>query len=412
MREDWIEIEFGILCKFSQGIQVSKEKQYSEDNEDRIRFLRIVDFTQGTEDFRYVEKPDISNVVSKDDISMVRYGTVGFVCTGKEGAIANNLFRVIPKINIENTYLINFLKSNLFKRHIDSKGATMQALNFGLIKPIKIPLAPLPIQRAIVNKVEELFSSLDNGIADLKKAQEQLKVYRQAVLKKAFEGKWKKAIINDLFDFIGGGTPSKSKKEFWNGKIPWASVKDVKGDILHQTQDSITLEGLKNSASNLAKRGELILITRISPGKVIITNIDTAINQDLKIVKPKCESNTKFNYYLFKSIEFECTKLSSGTTVLGITLPNLKSIEVPQISYDEQTRIVEHLENKLSKCDKIEGILCENLIKAKALRQSILKKAFEGKLLSEEETEKCKKEKDYEPANVLLQKIKAEKKKK
>ncbi|MBT3209549.1 MAG: hypothetical protein HN704_09045, partial [Bacteroidetes bacterium] len=147
MKEDWIEIEFGKLCTFSQGIQVPIKEQFTETNNDRVRFLRIIDFTQGDEPERYVKSIEGNHLVSKNDISMVRYGTVGFVCTGKQGAIANNLFRIIPNINVEKKYLIQFLKSSLFRQYINAKGATMQALSFGLIKPIKIPLAPLPIQR-------------------------------------------------------------------------------------------------------------------------------------------------------------------------------------------------------------------------------------------------------------------------
>lgn len=231
------------------------------------------------------------------------------------------------------------------------------------------------------------------------------------MLKKAFEGEWEMVKIGEVFDFIGGGTPSKREKHYWNGKIPWASVKDIKGDYLLKTQDYITEQGLKNSSANLALKDEIILITRISPGKSLITTIDTAINQDLKVVKPKREMFNKFIHYLFKSIERTCVKLSSGTTVLGINLVNLKSIEIPRIEKREQHRIVQEIESRLSVCDKVEESIKESLIKAEALRQSILKKAFEGKLLSEEEVAKCKADKDYEPASVLLQRIKPEKEK-
>lgn len=77
----------------------------------------------------------------------------------------------------------------------------------------------------------------------------------------------------------------------------------------------------------------------------------------------------------------------------------------------DQHQIVQEIESRLSVCDKVEESIKESLIKAEALRQSILKKAFEGKLLSEEEIAKCKEDRDYEPASVLLQRIKAEKNK-
>lgn len=308
-----------------------------------------------------------------------------------------------------NKYVFYFLR--LIEKQLDKKGTgtTFKAISGSVLKSEIIPLAPLPEQCAIVSKIEQLFSELDNGISNLKLAQEQLKVYRQAVLKKAFEGNWEIVTIGDKFDFIGGGTPSKKEPKYWNGEIPWCSVKDIKGKYLHSTIDKITNEGLKNSASNLAKVDEVILVTRISPGKAIIAKTETAINQDLKIIKPKFKSIPLFVYYLFNSLENQYVKLSSGTTVLGINLTNLKSIPIPNIPFGQQQTIVHEIETRLSVCDKIEQDIAENLEKAEALRQSILKKAFEGKLLNEKELAEVRGAEDWEPAEVLLKRIKAEK---
>ncbi len=91
-------------------------------------------------------------------------------------------------------------------------------------------------------------------------------------------------------------------------------------------------------------------------------------------------------------------------------MDDLKSFPIPICSLSEQHVIVQEIESRLSVCDKVEESISESLEKAKALRQSILKKAFEGTLLSAEEIAKCKADKDYEPASVLLGRIKKEKK--
>ncbi len=110
------------------------------------------------------------------------------------GIINQALMRVTINENIINpNYFIQYFRSNIFQAKIlnDSRGTGMQNMAaIKEIKPIKILIPSLPIQRAIVRKIETLFASLDKGIADLKTAQEQLKVYRQAVLKKAFEGEF------------------------------------------------------------------------------------------------------------------------------------------------------------------------------------------------------------------------------
>jgi type I restriction enzyme S subunit len=191
---------------------------------------------------------------------------------------------------------------------------------------------------------------------------------------------WKYKRLGEMFDFIGGGTPNKKEADFWNGNICWASVKDVKGEYLNKTQDYITEKGLKNSASKIAQKGDVILITRISPGKSIIANIRTAINQDLKIARPKFETTSKFIYYFFNSIERKCIKKSSGTTVLGITLNNLNELKIPDLVLAEQQAIVAKIEELLSELDNGKQQLQTALQQLKVYRQSLLKWAFEGKL--------------------------------
>ncbi len=191
---------------------------------------------------------------------------------------------------------------------------------------------------------------------------------------------WISVKIGEVFDFKGGGTPSKQVPGYWNGDLCWASVKDIKGDYLFDTADKITQTGLKNSAANLAFPGDVILITRISPGKTITSKITTAINQDLKLIKPKFKTNPDFIRYLFKSIERQCIKLSSGTTVLGISLNNLNEVNISLPPLPEQHRIVAKLEELFSELDKGIESLKTAQQQLKVYRQAVLKWAFEGRL--------------------------------
>ncbi len=195
--------------------------------------------------------------------------------------------------------------------------------------------------------------------------------------------KWEWIKLGEACNFIGGGTPSKKESKYWNGNINWASVKDIKGDFLNSTKDSITELGLKNSASNIAEPNDLILITRISPGKSIITNVRTAINQDLKIVRPKFQTTSKYLNYYFQAFERKIIKKSSGTTVLGITLNNLNEIQIPLLDLDAQHAIVSKIEELLSELDKGKQQLETAQQQLKIYRQAVLKWAFEGKLTNE-----------------------------
>jgi len=405
--DEWRRIELKYIANVQNGYAFSS-KMFNHSK--GLPLIRIRDiFSKETENLYSGEYKE-EFIVNNGDILIGMDGDFKVSkWPGEKGLLNQRVCRIIFNSNLYNKqFLFLCIQPYLDAIHSETSAVTVKHLSSNTINNIPFPLAPLPEQRAIVAKIEELFSSLDQGIADLKKAQDQLKIYRQAVLKKAFEGDWKNTSVGELFEFVGGGTPSKREKDYWNGNIPWASVKDIKGDYLEKTQDFITEKGLKNSSANLALKDEVILITRISPGKSLVTSIDTAINQDLKIVKPKTRMFNKYIHYLFKSIERTCIKLSSGTTVKGINLTNLKSIKIPVIEEGEQHQIVQEIESRLSVCDKVEQSITESLDKAQALRQSILKKAFEGTLLSEAEIEKCKQAPDYEPASVLLERIKKE----
>ena len=416
MREDWIEIELGEVLKLKNGFAFKSSKYRLEG----IPIIRISDINQGivTADKakRITENEEYNDYqVEFGDILIAMSGAT----TGKFGIYKSNQKTYqnqrVGKLKLHNDKLLD---KNYIYYLLYSLRQTIEKVAYGGAQPnisgkkveaLEFKLAPLPEQRAIVAKIEQLFSELDNGIANLKAAKDKLEIYRQAVLKKAFEGEWETCTVGNKFKFLGGGTPKKSIPEYWNGDIPWCSVKDVKGDFLYKTKDYITELGLKESSTNIAEIGEVILITRISPGKSIITKIRTAINQDLKIVSPIDDYSPKFTHYLFKSIKREMLKKSNGTTVLGINLNNLKDISIPDIPEEDQNHVIEFIESRLSICENVLANIEEGLNKSEALRQSILKQAFEGKLLSEEEVEACRAAPDWEPAEQLLERIKNQK---
>jgi type I restriction enzyme, S subunit len=201
---------------------------------------------------------------------------------------------------------------------------------------------------------------------------------------------WIEVELGEVCSFIGGGTPSKSNPSYWSGNIPWASIKDIKGSFLNNTEDFISEVGLKNSASNLALDGDIILATRINPGRPILSKIKVAINQDLKIVKPLVKFSPRFLFYLFKEIEPKVLKLSSGTTVLGINLTNLKSILIPLPPLPEQRAIVVRIEELFSELDHSISNLKSAQAKLEIYRQAVLKKAFEGGFNAESDQQKYK----------------------
>jgi type I restriction enzyme S subunit len=149
------------------------------------------------------------------------------------------------------------------------------------------------------------------------------------------------------------------------------------------------------------------ILRRIFP--IAIAKSVLCVNQDIQTLTLNDNFYSEYVYWFLvgkeSNIRHTCSK--DGTTVESIDSNKLKSYKIPYCNLNEQHQIVQEIESRLSVCDNVEESIVESLEKAKVLRQSILKKAFEGKLLSELEVAACKKEADYEPASVLLKRIKA-----
>ena len=189
----WVENTLGEICDFSQGVQVDVKLQSDiRKDQSQVRFLRIIDFTQGNDPERFIDNPGEKFLVCQSDISLVRYGaSTGFVCRGLEGAIANNLFRVIPKDgHVSKDFLYWFLKSPAFQDEIKEimNGAAMPAISFGVINEICIAFLPQRDQLAIVNKLE-LFAEESQRLAHIyERKLAALAELKKSLLHQAFTG--------------------------------------------------------------------------------------------------------------------------------------------------------------------------------------------------------------------------------
>lgn len=163
--------------------------------------------------------------------------------------------------------------------------------------------------------------------------------------------------LGEHISLVGGGTPSKEKDAYWNGAIPWASVKDLKSDYISSTQDTITEEGVANSATRVVSAGTLLIATRMAVGKVAFAQIDTAINQDLKAISCKKNLFNKFLFYFlkYKSNYFE--SVSSGATVKGIKINHILDIDIPLPPIATQKKIAAILDSADAYRQKTQALL-------------------------------------------------------
>lgn len=333
-------------------------------------------------------------------------------------------FGLIPSQQLVSKYLYYFCCYFNFKA-LD-KSTTIPSLAKRDLENIEMNVPPLDEQSRIVTRIEELFSELDKAVGTLKTTKEQLEVYRQAVLKAAFEGKytkwwrknhnvsaneeycelrkenqvfkdtsgdenelslnipdeWMKVRLGEIFDVEVGATPSRQHAEYWNGSIPWVSSGEVRFTTINKTREMITDIGLKNASTNLQPIGT-VLLAMIGEGKTrgqsAILNIPAAHNQNTAaILVSKTLCQPKYIYY-FLQLNYENTRrVGSGNNQKALNKERVRAIRVPFAPIAEQSIIVKEIEKRLSICENIEQTVNTALAQADAMRQSILKQAFEA----------------------------------
>ena len=314
-------------------------------------------------------------------------------------------------------YMINALTTRNTIARLQS-GTTRKRIARTKLETITIPLPPLAEQHRIVDKIDALFSKLDKGVEMLQTIQQQLRTYRQAVLKWAFEGKLtgntieKYGRLQDLCFFITKGTtPHKAEMTANNGDVPFIKVYNLTfSGALDFTIDP-TYVSCETHSGFLARSKVIpgdVLMNIVGPplGKVSIapdTYEEFNINQ--AIARFRCNEmlNNKFlAYFLLFSGTIETVSKKSKATAgqFNLTLEICRDIEIPLLDVDKQRTIATAIESRLSVCDKLESLIDENFAKAEALRQSILKKAFAGQLVPQDPND--------EPAEKMLARIKAE----
>ena len=203
------------------------DKQYSDLNENRVRFIRIVDYTQNTDDIRYIDKELSNNIINEKDVVIVRYGaTAGFVGHGITGVLANNMFTVNPENDVAKDYLYIYLKQDkIYKKLNNSNGSSaMPALNFGTVKDVGIAY-PLVAEQ---EKIGELFTNLDNLITLHQRKFNDILVYKLStkfLFLKLAKNVWEQRKAKDLCSIITG--KSNTQDQVQDGKYPFYIRSDV-----------------------------------------------------------------------------------------------------------------------------------------------------------------------------------------
>jgi type I restriction enzyme S subunit len=344
------------------------------------------------------------------------------------------------------------------------KGTTHTTVYYPEVKAFHVCVPPKREQRAIVEAIESYFTRLDDAVATLERVQRNLKRYRASVLRAAVEGRlvpteaelaraegrdyepastlaarvdrparparfgarssdvivghgalavgnpgtplpegWMWAQLVDVARLETGHTPSRNHPEWWGGDVPWIGIKDARahhGGVIHETIQHTNQDGLANSAARLLPAGTVCLSRTASVGYVVVMGKPMATSQDF--VNWVCTEAIDPHWlrHVLLADRKSLLRFGKGTTHTTIYFAEVISLHLAVPPLAEQQRIVTALDQLASHADALDEIVEINHTRLARSRQSILKWAFEGRLVDQDPAD--------EPASRLLERIQAE----
>lgn len=323
----------------------------------------------------------------------------GTTIVGRKGTINNPIFvnsrfwnvdtafGINPKAELMPKYLYYFCRYFNFKE-LD-KSTTIPSLAKRDLLAIEMPVPSIFEQERIIARIEELFSQLDNGVETLQKTKQQLAVYRQAVLKSAFDGycKWPKYTFNDLLSEMRNGYGQKPDDEGEHRLLRISSVRAMNVDL-----NDYRLNKAAFDDKDIIRPYDL-LFTRYN-GSVDYVGVCAYVRPHEgiyaypdKIIKCRLKEPSELlakyiQYYMCQgeARQFIRSRIKTTSGQNGIAGSDIKKVLVYIPDSKRIEKIVNEIEERMSACDSIEVTVQMALQKAEAMRQSILKQAFEGRL--------------------------------
>lgn len=336
------------------------------------------------------------------------------VCFGnKLFAIVNKYDKFIPKYVYYYTRYEAFFKQ--FKLMASTLMGGITAKNFG---SIEIPLPAKPEQEQIVVRIEELFSDLDNAVETLNITKQKLELYRQAVIKEAFTGAftksyrkshdtsiknelcwlndkqisnlppipttWKYVLLSNLGDLGRGKSkhrPRNDSKLFDDGIYPFLQTSEVKAADKYITKYSKMYNDFGLKQSKLWPAGTLCITIAANIAETAFLGIDACFPDSVVGFTPSENVLSEYIRYFIESQKAQLSAFAPATAQKNINLTTLENLVIPYCTLQEQKQIVNEIESRLTVYLNIEETVNNALEQASAMRQSILKQAFEGRLI-------------------------------
>lgn len=306
----------------------------------------------------------------------------------KDGIINQALLKISIKDSIINPFYFNYYaNSNLFQNQLFrdfAGGAIKNIASIPIIKKIKILLPPLTEQQKIAQILSTWHRAIEKYKLLIKKYELRKKGLMQQLLSgkrrfREFEGsEWKAVKLGDNTICFSGGTPSRSKKEYYNGEIPWIKSGELNHDKIYNTEEFITNEGLKNSSAKIVEEETiLVALYGATAGVVAVTMVEAAINQAVLAILPSKIIDKYFLLYKLKFIMPHVVEnmVQGGQPNLSGTIVKGVRINIP-VKKNEQQKIV----SVISSADKEIEMLKHQLEKLKEQKKGLMQVLLTGKI--------------------------------
>jgi len=294
-------------------------------------------------------------------------------------------------------YLFYYLLSQKDAFIKKGKGGAQPNISQEVIKQHEIPLAPIAEQQRIVAVIESLFEKLDAAKELAQNALDSFENRKAAILHKAFTGEltakwreengvsldeWEEKNLKSLCKISSGGTPSRTKNEYYTGEIPWVKTGEINWNYISDSGEKITECAIENSSAKLFPVGTVLVAMYgqgLTRGRAAILNIEATTNQAVCALMPNLELFNKYLYYYFM-----CNYWKLREKAVGGNQPNFSGtiiggfiINTPTLQ--EQKQIVRVLDNLLEN-EQTAKELCDVIEKIDLMKKAILARAFRGEL--------------------------------
>lgn len=324
---------------------------------------------------------------------------IGYVVIAKNHVSTNQGFKsVVPNKKIINSeYLYYYLK---FAKHLADElasGTTFKEISGKNFAKIKIPVPSLKVQADLISKIDNLFAKIDSGTASLESAMFRIDDYKQSVLDEAFRGRltrkvvgdklpsgWSRKNIGDICKVVRGGSPRPAgDPKFYNGKIPFLKVADLtKDDGIYLSTYEYTIKEAGLQKTRQIKPDTLLLTNSgATLGVPKICTIDATMNDGVAAFLDLDKRSNLYLYFFWKSKTRELRTINQGAAQPNLNTEIIRNYELPYCSFEEQAQVVKKIQLALKDVIEIETEFENKLNSIRHLKQSVLKSAFEGKLI-------------------------------